>query len=294
MQRAPDERVNWLSSIPFLVAHAVPLLGLLTGVTWRAVILCGVLYWTRVFFITGAYHRYFAHRTYKLNRAWQLVFAFGGTTCLQKGPLWWAAHHRVHHQHADTDLDPHSPMKGFWWSHVGWILCDKHNDTRVERIRDFAAYPELRFLDRHDWIGPWSLGIASYLIAGWSGVFIGFFLSTILLWHATFTVNSLAHVFGWRRYETSDTSRNNPLIAFITLGEGWHNNHHAYAPSARNGFFWWEYDITYYVLRAMSWVGIVRDLRLPPERVLTLGRRTFTAPMPSAEDDRDLVGSSSR
>ncbi len=293
MQRAADEKVNWVASIPFLGAHVLPLLAIVTGITWTSVALCIGLYWTRVFFITGAYHRYFAHRTYKLNRFWQLVFAVGGATCVQKGPLWWAAHHRLHHQHTDTELDPHTPLKGFWWSHVGWILSDRSSATPTERIRDFASYPELRFLDRHDWIAPWALGVACFAIDGWSGVLIGFLLSTVLLWHATFTVNSLAHIFGWRRFETSDTSRNNPVIAFITLGEGWHNNHHAYAPSARNGFYWWEIDVTWYVLRVLSWLGIVRDLRLPPERILELGRRTLHAPLPGG-DDRRLVSADRR
>lgn len=280
MQRSEEERVNWFTSIPFLAVHAVPLLAIFTGITWKAAFLCAALYWSRMFFITGGYHRYFSHRTYKLNRFWQFLLAFGGTTCAQKGPLWWAAHHRVHHQHTDTEADPHSPQKGFWWSHVGWILCDKHNETQYDRIRDFARFPELRLLNRYDWIGPWALAIASYLIAGWSGLVVGFFFSTILLWHATFTVNSLAHIFGWRRYRTDDTSRNNPVIAFITLGEGWHNNHHAYAPSARNGFFWWEYDVTYYILRGLSRLGIVNELRLPPHRVLRDGRSTLSAPLP--------------
>jgi stearoyl-CoA desaturase (delta-9 desaturase) len=225
-----------------------------------------------MFFITAGYHRYFAHRSYRMGRIPQFLMAFGGTTATQKGPLWWAGHHRDHHRHSDTDLDVHSPQKGFWWSHVGWILCDKYAHTNTERIKDFAKYPELRFLDRFNWIGPWMLAIASFLVAGWSGLLIGFFLSTVLLWHATFTVNSLAHVIGRRRYVTEDTSRNSALLVLWTMGEGWHNNHHYYQASARQGFFWWELDPSYAILKVLSWVGVVRDLKVPSKQVLQANR----------------------
>ena len=272
-RRGPDERVNKATSIPFVLLHLLPLLAIFTGVSVRAVVLCVVLYFGRMFFITAGYHRYFAHRSYRLNRFWQFVMAFGGTTAAQKGPLWWAAHHRDHHRFSDSAQDIHSPtQKGFFWSHVGWILCDKYAATDYDRIRDFSKYPELVFLNKRDWIGPWVLGIACFLIGGWSGLLIGFFLSTVLLWHATFTVNSLAHVMGRRRYATEDTSRNSALIAVLTMGEGWHNNHHYYQASARQGFFWWEFDPSYYVLKVGSWLGVVKHLRTPPERVRAANR----------------------
>jgi stearoyl-CoA desaturase (delta-9 desaturase) len=265
--RPPEKRVNWVKSIPFFLVHALCLAAIFTGITWTAVILCLVLFWGRGLFVTGAYHRYFSHRTYKLNRFWQFAFAFIAQTSAQKGVLWWAANHRQHHRASDTEDDPHSPKDGFWWSHVGWILSDAYNEPDYTTMKDFTKYPELRFLNRFDWIAPWMLGIACYLIGGWSGLVVGFFWSTVLLWHATFLVNSAAHVFGRRRYETSDTSRNSFLIALITGGEGWHNNHHHYPASARQGFFWWEVDPTWWFLRACSWVGIVRDLKRPPDRV---------------------------
>lgn len=263
--RSSEEKINKKTSIPFALLHLLPLLAIFTGVSTKAIVLGVVLYWSRMFFITGGYHRYFAHKTYKLNRFWQFVLAFGGTTAAQKGPLWWAAHHRDHHRYSDTELDVHSPRKGFWWSHIGWILCDKYNKTETDRIKDFAAYPELRFINKHDWIGPWTLGIACYLIAGWSGLLIGFFASTVLLWHSTFMVNSLAHVWGKRRYDTTDTSRNNSFIAFFTMGEGWHNNHHHFAASARQGFYWWEWDPTYYILKLLKFLGIVKSIRAVPK-----------------------------
>ena len=270
--KPPDERINRTSSIPFLALHLVPLLAIFTGVTRTDLIVCAALYLGRMFFITAGYHRYFAHRSYKMARVPQFLMAFGGTTAAQKGPLWWAAHHRDHHRYADTDRDIHSPSKGFWWSHVGWFLSNRFKATNVDGIRDFARYPELRWLDRHDWVGAWALGIATFLVFGWSGLVVGFFASTILLWHGTFLVNSVAHVFGRRRYETDDTSRNSLLVALATGGEGWHNNHHHYPASARQGFFWWEIDPTWYGLRIVSWMGVVRGLRTPPERVLVSDR----------------------
>lgn len=272
IERAPEERVNWKTSTGFILIHLLVLLSFLTGVSKTAVVLFVVLYWTRMFFITAGYHRYFAHRSYKLGRGMQFVMAFGGASAAQKGPLWWASHHRHHHRYSDTELDLHSPQKGFWWSHVGWFLCDKNNAWNPDDIRDFNKFPELRFLTRHDMIAPWTLGIASFLIGGWSGLVFGFFGSTVLLWHGTFFVNSLAHVMGRRRYATTDTSRNSAIIAFITLGEGWHNNHHYYQASARQGFFWWEFDVSYYILKGLSYVGLVKDLKQPPHRVLAAAR----------------------
>ena len=271
--KPPDERINRTSSIPFLALHLMPLLAIFTGVSRTDLILCAALYLGRMFFITAGYHRYFAHRSYKMARVPQFLMALGGSTAAQKGPLWWAAHHRDHHRYADTDRDIHSPSKGFWWSHVGWFLSNRFKATNVDGIRDFARYPELRWLDRHDWVGPWALGIATFLAFGWSGLVVGFFTSTIFLWHGTFLVNSVAHVFGRRRYETDDTSRNSLLIALVTAGEGWHNNHHRYQSAARQGFRWWQIDTSYYMLWLLSRVGIVHDLRPVPRRVIDEARQ---------------------
>jgi stearoyl-CoA desaturase (delta-9 desaturase) len=222
-----------------------------------------------MFFITAGYHRYFSHRSYRLPRWAQLLMAVGGASALQKGPLWWAAHHREHHRWSDTEQDIHSPTRGFWWSHVGWILCDKHSATDEGRIKDFAKFPELRWLNRNDWVPAAALAVATFAYGGWAGLVIGFGLSTVLLWHGTFLVNSLAHVLGRRRFVTSDTSRNSFLIAVLTNGEGWHNNHHHYQASARQGFRWYEWDPSYYALWLLSKVGVVRDLKQPTEAILT-------------------------
>ncbi|MEY4131152.1 MAG: hypothetical protein RLZZ31_1276 [Actinomycetota bacterium] len=267
-ERGPDEKINRMSSVPFWLVHVLAVVGTLVfGITPKALIMFVVLVVGRTWFITAGYHRYFAHRAYKTSRWFQFVLAVGGATCVQKGPLWWAGHHRLHHRESDTELDVHSPKKGFWWSHLGWILCDKYSEIPFDRIKDFAKYPELRFIDKWNGAFAWATGLACFLIGGWSGLFFGFFASTVVLWHNTFLVNSVAHVIGRRRYKTEDTSRNNLFIAITTLGEGWHNNHHYYQASARNGFFWWEIDVTYYVLKMLSWVGIVYDLKVPSKQI---------------------------
>ena len=270
--RASDERVDWLHNLPFLALHFVPLLAFITGVNRFDVALCIALYVARMFFITAGYHRYFAHRAYKMGRVMQFLMAFGGATAAQKGPLWWAAHHRHHHKFSDTEADIHSPLKGFLWSHVGWIVCRKYQPTDLNAIKDFAKFPELRWLNEHYLVPPILLGVACFAAGGWSALVTGFFLSTVLTYHGTFVINSLAHIMGRKRYVTTDTSRNSFVLALITLGEGWHNNHHHYQSTANQGFFWWEIDVSYYVLRTLALVGLVHDLRTPPRHILS-GRR---------------------
>jgi stearoyl-CoA desaturase (delta-9 desaturase) len=269
-----DDQVNLVSSTAFFFVHLLPLLAFWTGVTTTAVALFFITFFGRMWAITAGYHRYFAHRSFRMNRFWGAALAFLGTTAAQKGPLWWAAHHRNHHRYSDTERDVHSPKRGFWWSHVVWILCDKFNKSDQTLIRDFSKYPEMRFIDKYDWIGPWALAVTCFLVGGWSGLVVGFFASTVVLWHTTFTINSLAHVWGRRVYETEDTSRNNAFLAIFTGGEGWHNNHHRYPFSARQGFRWWQVDTTYYGLKVLSWVGIVRDIRPVPPAVIDEARPT--------------------
>ncbi len=270
--RAPDERPSW-PALGLLAFHLVPLLAIFTGVTWTSVILCLVLFSGRGWFITAGFHRYFSHRTYRISRVGQFLLAFGGTSAAQHGPLWWASHHRTHHRFTDVDNDPHSPRNGLVWSHMGWVVCAKHQKPDRSIVRDLSKFPELVFLDRFDWLPPLLVAVGCYLLAGWSGVVVGFFLSTVLLFHATFTVNSVAHVWGRRRFDTEDTSRNSLLVALIAGGEGWHNNHHRFAATARQGFYWWEFDPTYYLLVALRTLGIVSDLRQPPASVLEEGRQ---------------------
>lgn len=262
----PRYRVTTLT--PFVLAHLACLAALWTGVTPGQLAACAGLYLLRMWGVTAGYHRYFSHRSYKTSRAFQLVLAVVAQSSAQKGVLWWAGHHRHHHRFSDQPEDLHSPLQsGFWWSHLGWIVSDRYDDTRLEAVRDLARFPELRWLNRHWLVPPVALAGGLFLLGGWGLLVWGFFVSTVLLWHGTFVINSLAHVFGHRRYDTADTSRNSFLLALVTLGEGWHNNHHHFQSAANQGFFWWELDPTWYSLKALSWAGVVWDLRQPPERV---------------------------
>jgi stearoyl-CoA desaturase (Delta-9 desaturase) len=277
-----DERVNPFTFLPFIGMHLACLLALWVGVSWVAVAVCLALHPVRMFGLTAGYHRYFSHRAFKTGRAFQFLLALLGATAVQKGPLWWAAHHRHHHAYSDRPEDLHSPVqRGFWWSHMGWFLCKKYDETNLRLIPDLARFPELRWLNKYHLVPPVALAVALFGVgvlleayapglgtSGWQMLVWGFFVSTVLLYHTTYLVNSLNHVWGTRRFETTDDSRNNLLIALVTLGEGWHNNHHFYPASARQGFYWWEVDFAHYGLKLCSFVGLVSDLKAPPRRLL--------------------------
>ena len=260
--------------IPFLLVHLVCIAAIWTGVPAEALVICVALYVVRMFAVTAGYHRYFSHRSFRTSRVGQYVLAWVAQSSAQRGILWWAAKHRHHHRHSDSELDVHSPRhRGFWYAHLGWIFQPELSKTDYDGIRDLARYPELVWLDRHPHLPAAVLGVATWLVAGWSGLVVGFFWSTVLLYHGTFFINSLAHVYGNQRYVTGDDSRNNWWLALITLGEGWHNNHHAYMAAARQGFRWWEIDVTYYVLKVFSWVRIVSHLNEPPKALVRNERR---------------------
>ena len=276
------DRVDWLRASPFLAMHVACLAVFWVGASAVAISVAIALYVIRMFALTGFYHRYFSHRTFRTSRSVQFAFALLGASCVQRGPLWWAAHHRNHHRHADTQLDQHSPVvHGFLRSHVGWFLTRRGFCTDWKRIPDLAKFPELRWLDRFDTVVPvllaaglFALGAVLERIApglGTSGAQMlvwGFVVSTVVLFHASVTINSLAHRFGTRRFNTADDSRNNAWLALVTFGEGWHNNHHFFPGSARQGFHWWELDLTWYGLRLMARLGLVRDLRPVPAWVV--------------------------
>ncbi len=279
--RSKPEKMEISRCIPFIILHLGCLGVIWTGWSWTAVITAVVLYLVRMFAVTGFYHRYFCHRAYRASRAWQFIFGLIGLTSVQRGPLWWASVHRHHHAHSEEESDAHSPVqKGFLWSHIGWLTSSKNFPTDYKLVRDLQKFPELVFLNRFDLIGPLLLAMG-LLLAGWGlQVFApslgtnawqllvwGFFISTTILFHATCAVNSFAHTLGSKRFDTEDESRNSFILALITLGEGWHNNHHHFQSSARQGIYWWEIDISYYVLKTMAALGIVRDLREVPERV---------------------------
>jgi stearoyl-CoA desaturase (delta-9 desaturase) len=275
------ERIDWLRVVPFAGIHAALFAVPWVGVSGVAVAVAVGLYVLRMFAVTAFYHRYFSHRAFKTSRAMQLLFALLGASAVQRGPLWWAAHHRHHHAHSDRASDPHSPQQhGFVWSHMGWFLARANFPTKLELVRDLARYRELALLDRFDAAVPLLLAIGLFVAGaalerfapslgtnGWQLLVWGFAVSTVAVWHATFAINSLAHTLGRRRFATRDTSRNNFPLALLTLGEGWHNNHHRFPAAARQGFRWWEIDLTYYALRALALTGLIWDLRAVPAAV---------------------------
>ncbi|MFO0587662.1 MAG: acyl-CoA desaturase [Polyangiaceae bacterium] len=267
---APNRQIHWVQSIPFFVFHLVAVVGAIwVGFSWKLLLLAVAFYFIRMFGVTAGYHRYFSHRAYRTSRAFQFFLAVLAQTSAQKGAMWWASHHRLHHKRSDLPGDVHSvKLDGFWWAHVGWILSKEHENTDMGRVNDLARFPELVWLNKHFLVPPTVLAVAMFLIGGAPALMWGFFVSTVLLWHGTFTINSLTHVFGKRRYATTDESKNHWLLAIVTMGEGWHNNHHHYQRSANQGFFWWEWDPTYYILWALSKVGVVWDLHTPPARAM--------------------------
>ncbi|XKH00816.1 acyl-CoA desaturase [Marinobacter nauticus] len=273
---------NLLRVLPFVGLHLACLLAFVTGVSTFAVAFAIAFFLIRMFAITGFYHRYFSHKTFKTSRTAQFIFAVLGASAAQRGPLWWAAHHRHHHQYSDQPEDLHSPHHGgFWWAHAGWFTCDAGFAMNKKRVGDWLKFPELRFINRFDSLVPTIFAVLIYLLgealAAWApglntnGLQLlvwGFIISTVALFHATVSINSLLHVWGKRRFDTEDDSRNNFWLALLTLGEGWHNNHHRWPRSVRQGFRWYEIDITYYGLWLLSKLGIVWDLNPIPEQIL--------------------------
>lgn len=277
---AADE-INITRLAPFLFLHLGCLGVFWVGFSWTALTVGVSLYFIRMFAITAFYHRYFSHRSFETNRFFQFFFAVLGLTAIQRGPLWWASNHRHHHRYSDQSNDIHSPItNSFFWSHIGWILCDRNMPTRYDRVKDFQKFPELVFLNKYDWIIPLLYGLSLLGIGEVFKIYLpelqtnglqllvwGFFISTVVLFHGTCTINSLSHVFGSQRFKTNDESKNNFWLSLITLGEGWHNNHHRYPASTRQGFYWWEVDITYYILVCLQFIGIVKNITPVPESI---------------------------
>ena len=272
--RSPSFNYVLTDGIPFALVHLACFAAIWTGVHWTDLTLFIALYALRMFGITAGYHRYFAHRSYKTSRPFAFLLALIAQSSAQRGVLWWAANHRRHHRFSDTERDVHSPVRhGFWHSHFGWFFTAEQDRTDIDAVPDLARFPELRWLDRHPYMPAIVLGFVVWLAAGWSGLVVGFLWSTVALWHATFSINSVAHVLGRRRYLTADASRNNWWLALLTFGEGWHNNHHHFESAARQGFRWYEFDLSYYVLKALAAPGLVWDLRHPPKAVVRSEQR---------------------
>ncbi|MEM8866954.1 MAG: acyl-CoA desaturase [Verrucomicrobiota bacterium] len=275
-----DNRLLMASS-PIFFMHLACIGALFTGFSWAAVVALIITYVARVFALTAGFHRYFSHRSFKTSRVMQFVLAWVGTSSAQLGPMWWAANHRHHHQHSDKEEDIHSPVvKDAFWAHIGWVLCRSYGSIQFDRIKDLSRYRELRFIDRFHVLPVLSLILVLYLIGsglnmafpglGTSGmqmVMWGFFLSTVLVYHVTFCVNSVTHIIGKKRFNNDDESRNNFWVALLTFGEGWHNNHHRWPLSARQGMYWWELDLTYLGLRLMEKLGLVWDMKVYPKKI---------------------------
>jgi stearoyl-CoA desaturase (delta-9 desaturase) len=250
----------------FWGVHLAAIAGVIAlGWSWSGLALALALYAPRMFFITAGNHRYFSHRSYRTSRVFQFLMALGGVATGQKGVLWWASHHRKHHRLSDRPGDVHSPREGFWWSHMGWMLSYEHEGTDLNSVKDLARFPELRLLERFWAVPPVLVGVLTWWLGGAFGLVWGYLVAQVLFWHGTFTINSLSHVFGSRRFDTRDDSRNNWFLALLTFGEGWHNNHHHRPGSARQGMRWWEIDVSYYILRGFAALGLVWDLRAAAE-----------------------------
>ncbi|MDI9347426.1 MAG: acyl-CoA desaturase [Methylacidiphilales bacterium] len=275
------DSIDWIRVVPFIILHVSALTVFVVGFSWPAFFAFILMFSLRAFTLTAFYHRYFSHKTFKTSRVVQFIFAFIGATAVQRGPLWWASHHRKHHVVSDTKDDCHSPISNsLFWSHCGWFLSKKNFSTDYNLIKDFCKFPEIKFIDRFDIIAPLLLAIVLYVIgesffnAGWQFLVWGFVLSTLFLYHVTFSVNSISHLWGTRRYVTKDFSRNNLLVAILAFGEGWHNNHHYYPASTRQGFYWWEIDMSFYILTFLSWFGIVWDIQTIPKKLRESNKRS--------------------
>ena len=278
----------------YLALHLLPLTAFWTGITIWDALLAFVLFAVRGFLMAGGYHRYFAHRSYKTSRWFQFLMAAGACTAFRGGPLWWAGLHRHHHHYSDTGDDVHSPAKGGLWTYAGWLLSGRFTETPYALVPDLAAFPELRWLNRNWLLPPAILGSLVFLVGGWSAFAIGFCLSSAVLLHSLALGDLLVHSFGSRRYDTPDTSRNSYLVSLFFLGEGWHNNHHHYQRSTNQGFFWWEVDGAYTVLRGLALARLVWQLHTPPKNVL--GRNLIESKVgdvrtPEAETETRASGS---
>ncbi|MFI8033156.1 acyl-CoA desaturase [Acinetobacter sp. ABJ_C3_5] len=282
-----DTKIQWVRILPFILLHLACFAVFWVGISWFAVIFMLIFYLVRMFAITAFFHRYLSHKTFQTSRTVQFIFLLIGTMSAQRGPLWWAAHHRYHHRFTDTAQDPHSSTHGFWYSHIGWFLNEQNVSTRKDAIKDWLKFPEIVWLDRFSLPVVLITAFIIYLLGEWLAVshpgfgtsgpqllVWGFVISTVLLIHATLCINSLAHLYGSRDFDTPDNSRNNLFLSILTLGEGWHNNHHYYAGSARQGFFWWQIDMTYYGLKLMSWCGLVWGIKPVPPRIYAARKKT--------------------
>ena len=261
------DKLNWLTASVMVAFHVLAVAAFFTF-SWQALFVSLFLYWLATGLgISLGYHRLHTHRSYKTSRLVEYFFAVCGTLTLEGGPLFWVATHRVHHQFSDQEgVDPHTPRDGGFWAHMGWILFGDghHSDTALmsKYAPDLAADPFYRFLNTYHYVPLVGLGLLLLAVGGWPFVLWGVFLRVVAGLHATWLVNSATHMWGRRRFNTRDDSRNSWWVAVLTFGEGWHNNHHAHPASARHGLAWYEVDLSWLSLRLMRALGLARDIRV--------------------------------
>ena len=261
-----DQRVNWATTITMALFH-VGAVAALFMFNWRAFGVAVFLYWMCTGLgISMGYHRLHTHRSYKLPIWIEYFFAVCGTLTLEGGPIFWVATHRIHHQHSDKPGDPHSPRDGAWWAHMFWLLTgeSKHSNTRMmsKYAPDLAKDRFYVWLNDYHWLPLLVLGVILFAVGGWPMLLWGVCVRVVFGLHATWLVNSATHMWGGRRFNTRDDSRNNWWVALITFGEGWHNNHHAHPTSARHGLAWYELDLSWIQITILKYLGIAKSIRV--------------------------------
>ena len=264
---ASGDRISWVTASAFVVFHILAVVALF-NTTWQAVVVALALHWMCIGWGIGlGYHRLHTHRSYKTPKLVEYFFAVCGCLTLQGGPVFWTALHRIHHQHSDKTGDPHTPRDGKWWSHMLWTIFGEelHGDTAImgKYAPDLMKDRFYQVLTRWHWVPLVVLGLALFAIGGWSWLLWGVFLRVVFGLHCTWLINSATHIWGSRRFNTSDDSKNSFWVALITFGEGWHNNHHAHPRSARHGMAWWEVDLSWMQIRVMQWLGLAWDVQVP-------------------------------
>ena len=259
-------KLNWSIITVLVVLHAAAIAAMFMF-SWKALLASAFLYWIgNGLGISMGYHRLHTHRSYKLPQWLEYFLAICATFALEGGPIFWVATHRVHHQFSDKPGDPHSPREGVWWSHIGWMLVGESGHSNTTLLAKYA--PDLakdRFyvwLNDYHWLFTVALVPVLFLIGGLPLMFWGVGARIVFGLHATWAVNSVTHLWGGRRFETRDDSRNNWWVALLTFGEGWHNNHHAHPTSARHGLAWYELDISWLHITVLKWLGIAKSVRV--------------------------------
>jgi stearoyl-CoA desaturase (delta-9 desaturase) len=261
---AGDDQINWVTASVMFLFHAGAVAALFFF-TWKALLAAGILWWvTGSLGIGMGYHRLLTHRGYKTPKWVEYVLTFFATLTLEGGPIFWVATHRIHHQFSDKQGDPHSPVDGKWWSHMGWILVGKsmhHDTTTLARyVPDLAKDKFHIWITKYHYVPMIGLAAALFALGGLPFLLWGIFMRTVLGLHFTWLVNSATHLWGSRRFKTHDNSTNNVLVALLTWGEGWHNNHHAHPVSARHGLRWYEIDVNWYGIWTLKKLGLARKV----------------------------------